>query len=194
MYSIPWNTVKMDASNIVSNSPIIACFFDRIIIAWWAHVTVAPELRRKKVLVKGIPEVWIVWIACGGHTPPKLKTGDKLEWKNAQKNAKKNIISDTMNRIMPNRKPRWTETVCWSSNVASLTISRHQVYITYSKMKKPNKASWPPPKNLFIYKTVPDVMKNAPRDATNGQGLGSTKCQLCFVFMYLKQNLFSMCC
>jgi len=56
----------------VNNSPTIACFFALTIIAWCAQVTVAPELKRKNVLVKGIPEVWIVWIASGGQTPPKL--------------------------------------------------------------------------------------------------------------------------
>jgi len=59
-YSIPCNKVNIVANNIVNNSPTIACFFARTIIAWCAQVTVAPELRRKNVLVKGIPEVWIV--------------------------------------------------------------------------------------------------------------------------------------
>ena len=95
-----------------------------------------------------------------------------------------------MNKIIPNRKPRCTETVCCSSKVASLTISRHQVYITYNRTKKPSNANCPPPKNLFIYSTVPEVIKNAPKEATKGQGLGSTKCQLCFVFKYLKRILF----
>jgi hypothetical protein len=58
---------------------MIACFFARTITAWCAQVIVAPELKRKNVLVKGIPEVWIVWIASGGQTPPRLKAGDKLE-------------------------------------------------------------------------------------------------------------------
>jgi hypothetical protein len=89
IYSIPCKRVKIVANNTVNNKAIIACFFARTIIAWCAQVTVAPELRRKNVLVKGIPEVWIVWIASGGQTPPKLKTGDKLEWKKAQKKAKK---------------------------------------------------------------------------------------------------------
>ena len=192
IYSIPCNTVKTVANSIVNNSPIIACFFDRTSMAWCAQVTVAPELKRKNVFVKGIPEVWIVWIASGGHTPPKLKTGDKLEWKKAQKNAKKNITSETINKIIPNRKPRWTDAVCWSSKVASRTISRHQVYITYKITKKPTRANWPPPKNLFIYSTLPKAKKNAPKEATKGQGLGSTKCQLCFVFIYLKEILFSI--
>ena len=188
-YSIPCNKVKIVANSIVNNSAIIACFFARTIIAWCAQVTVAPELKRKNVLVKGIPDVWIVCIASGGHTPPKLKTGDKLEWKKAQKKAKKNMISETINKIIPNLKPRCTEIVCCSSNVASLIMSRHQVYITYNNRKNPINASWLPPKNLFIYKTAPEVIKNAPKEANNGQGLGSTKCQLCFVFRYLKRIL-----
>lgn len=57
---MPCNKVKIVANSIVNNSPKIACFFARTTIAWCAQVTVAPELKRKKVLVKGIPEVWIV--------------------------------------------------------------------------------------------------------------------------------------
>jgi hypothetical protein len=57
IYSIPCNKVKMVARNIVKYNPMIACFFARIMIAWCAQVTVAPELKRKSVLVKGIPEV-----------------------------------------------------------------------------------------------------------------------------------------
>ena len=56
-YSIPCSIVKTVASNMVANKPIIACFFVRTMMAWCAQVTVAPELKRKNVLVKGIPEV-----------------------------------------------------------------------------------------------------------------------------------------
>jgi len=56
-YSIPCKKVKIVASIMVKYNPIIACFFARTIIAWCAQVTVAPELKRKNVLVKGIPEV-----------------------------------------------------------------------------------------------------------------------------------------
>jgi hypothetical protein len=41
----------------------------------------------------------------GGHTEPISIVGDKLEWKNAQKKAKKNITSETIKRIIPERKP-----------------------------------------------------------------------------------------
>ena len=88
-YSIPCNKVKIVAKTIVKSNPIIACFFALTIIAWWAQVTVAPELKRKNVFVSGIPEVCIVSIPSGGQIPPKLKTGDRLEWKKAQKKAKK---------------------------------------------------------------------------------------------------------
>ena len=64
---------------MVKISPIIACFFARTIKAWCAQVTVAPELNKKPVLVKGSPDVWIVSIPIGGQIPPILKAGDKLE-------------------------------------------------------------------------------------------------------------------
>jgi hypothetical protein len=51
------------------------------------------------------------------------------------------MISETINKIIPSLKPRCTDIVCCSSNVASLTMSRHQVYITYSNIKNPINAS-----------------------------------------------------
>jgi len=48
----------------------------------------------------------------GGQTPPTLCTGAILEWKKAQKKAKKNITSDTINRSTPSLSPFWTITVC----------------------------------------------------------------------------------
>jgi hypothetical protein len=39
----------------------------------------------------------------GGHTLPIQIDGEILKWKNAQKNAKKNIISDVMNNNIPNK-------------------------------------------------------------------------------------------
>jgi hypothetical protein len=53
------------------------------------------------VFNKGTPHGLKVCMLLGGQTEPISMAGDKLEWKKAQKNAKKNIISETMNRIMP---------------------------------------------------------------------------------------------
>jgi hypothetical protein len=111
---------------IVKNKPIIVDFLDRDNKAWWAHVTVTPEVNKKKVFVNGIVYVFKILIALGGQTLPILKTGAILEWKKPQKKAKKNIISDIINKTMPSFKPFWTIIVCWLSNKASRITSRHQ--------------------------------------------------------------------
>jgi len=40
-------------------------------------------------------------IPFGGQTHPIETAGERLEWKNAQKNPTKNIISETIKRITP---------------------------------------------------------------------------------------------
>jgi hypothetical protein len=42
---------------------------------------------------------------------PSSGTGAKLEWKKAQKNAKKNITSETINNNIPKRSPICTKEV-----------------------------------------------------------------------------------
>jgi len=75
------NSVKVKATKV--------CFFALAKIAWWAHVTVAPDVNKIKVFVKGTVYVFITVIALGGQTPPILCTGEMLEWKKAQKKSKK---------------------------------------------------------------------------------------------------------
>jgi hypothetical protein len=41
----------------------------------------------------------------GGHVDPNSIVGDSLVWKNPQKNDTKNKTSDTINRIIPHRRP-----------------------------------------------------------------------------------------
>jgi hypothetical protein len=41
----------------------------------------------------------------GGQQHPNSGVGDKLLWKNAQKNAKKKSTSEVINRIIPHRNP-----------------------------------------------------------------------------------------
>jgi hypothetical protein len=64
------------------------------------------------VFKRGMPQGDITSIAFGGHTPPISATGAKLEWKKAQKKAKKNITSETMKSSIPIRKPSCTAPVC----------------------------------------------------------------------------------
>ena len=41
----------------------------------------------------------------GGHVHPMSGVGERLLWKKVQKNAEKNMISDTMKRIIPHSSP-----------------------------------------------------------------------------------------
>jgi hypothetical protein len=66
---------------------------------------VAPDKSNINVLSKGTPHGLKAWIALGGQTEPISIAGDKLEWKKAQKKARKNITSETINKIIPERKP-----------------------------------------------------------------------------------------
>lgn len=54
---------------------------------------------------KGTPQGLNGTILTGGQIPPISIAGDRLAWKYAQKNAKKNITSDTINKIIPERSP-----------------------------------------------------------------------------------------
>ena len=67
-----------------------------------------------------------VWIPCGGHIPPIHIEGERLKWKKAQKNAKKNIISEVINKSIPNNILCCTLKVWWPSKVASVIISENQ--------------------------------------------------------------------
>jgi hypothetical protein len=64
-----------------------------------------PDDSRITVLAKGKCRGFRVSIPFGGHTAPIVTAGAILLWKNAQKNAKKNITSDVMNKIIPKRRP-----------------------------------------------------------------------------------------
>jgi hypothetical protein len=71
------------------------------VIAWCAYVTVAPEQSKIKVFNKGTSIGSKTSIPFGGQIEPISITGANAAAKNAQKKAKKNIISETMNKITP---------------------------------------------------------------------------------------------
>lgn len=79
-------------------------WFDSI-IAWCDQVTVAPDANKIAVFSNGI------WNGLNGTTPvggqqlPISTVGERLLWKKAQKNEKKNKTSDTINKIIPQRSP-----------------------------------------------------------------------------------------
>ncbi len=62
-----------------------------------------PEQSRISVLSSGKPSGLMTGMSLGGQTPPMLSTalGNSALSKNAQNQARKNITSDAMNRIIP---------------------------------------------------------------------------------------------
>jgi len=68
-------------------------------------VTVTPDASNTAVFSRGTLNGFRGVIPDGGHIQPSSGVGDKLLWKNAQKNAKKNNTSDVIKRIIPQRSP-----------------------------------------------------------------------------------------
>jgi hypothetical protein len=96
------NTV---ANTTVNKSPEITSRRYPPIKAECAQVKEAPEVSNKLVFKRGINHGLITSIPFGGHTQPISGAGLKLAWKKAQKKAKNNITSETMNKIIPKRSP-----------------------------------------------------------------------------------------
>ena len=149
-----------------------------MVIAWCAQVTVAPEVNKIIVFNNGTSQGLNACIASGGHIEPISTDGAKLEWKNAQKKAKKNITSDTINKIIPYLMPVCTALVWCPSKVASLITSRHHIIIVKITNVKPKNITKLPPCTEWKYITAPFIKVKADKDVTKGQ-LGSTKWKKC---------------
>lgn len=72
---------------------------------WCAQVIEAPDEIRIIVFNKGTLIGLKLTTDTGGHVCPSSILGLKEKWKNLQKKEEKNIISDVMNKIIPNFKP-----------------------------------------------------------------------------------------
>ena len=107
-------------------------------IARWANVIVTPDDNNKRVFTKGKPQISKGCIPLGGHTQPTATEGDRLAWKKAQKKAKKNIISETIKRIIPYRNPRRTEMVWYPRPDSQTTVRNH----ANKTVEKKNHAIW----------------------------------------------------
>ena len=142
-----------------------------------------PEHNNIKVFNNGKCQALKTSILFGGHWQPIHIVGDKLKWKKDQKNAKKNIISETMNKTIPIRKPNCTFVVWWPSKVDSVTISPNQKDIKINneriEINKRNNPYW----KGWNHFTKPNVNLKADKAVNKGQGLGSTKWKGCFSFL-----------
>jgi len=188
-YSKIWSAVKKAAKIIVKNRLNIAGFLNPATIALWDQVTVAPDKSSINVLTKGTSHGDKTSIPFGGYIPPISWAGDKLEWKKAQKKAKKNIISDAINRSIPHLIPICTEAVCCPSKVASLIISLHQTNIIYKTVICPVKKQIKPPEYWWTYNAKPIAIEKTPIEHIKAHGDGSTKWNGCF-WLSIKDLLF----
>lgn len=136
---------------------------------WWAHVTVIPDVNKIIVFSKGIWKGLNVLIPIGGQFIPISIDGDKLLWKNAQKNEIKKKSSEIINKIIPNFKLFWTLDVCIPWNVLSRIISRHHWYNVNKIIIFPRINKF----KLFLLNhiTNPVIEVIAPIDAVIGHGL-----------------------
>ena len=96
-------------------------------IARCAHVIVTPDDNKITVFHRGNPHGFNAKIPLGGHIQPNATAGANEQWKNAQKKLKKNIISETINKHIPNLIPCCTLKVWCPSKVASTIISENHL-------------------------------------------------------------------
>lgn len=121
------------------------------------------------VLSKGIWNGLKGIIPIGGQIAPISILGDSLLWKKAQKKDTKKKISETINKIIPQRKPLETKIVCLPWKVPSREISRHHWYIDKSVIIYPkiNKFEL----KLWNHLIIPETRVITPIALVKGHGL-----------------------
>ena len=173
LYSPAWRIVKYTPRVTVRINAWMV--FRRLFSSnlWWAHVTVTPDANRTAVFRSGTLNGFNGVMPAGGQQHPNSGVGDRLLWKNAQKNAKKNKTSDVINKIIPHRKPFVTYVVWCPINVLSRITSRHHWIIVIMIRKNEidrHRVPW-----LWNHLAIPIAKVKAPIDAVKGHGLYSTR-------------------
>lgn len=148
---------------------------------WWAQVTVIPLASKMAVFRRGTWKGLMDITPSGGQWFPNSKLGANLEWKKAQKNERKNRISEVINRTIPQRSP-WVTCVEWNPcRLLSRETSRHHWNLVRIIIVSPIRLS-----DMFfvvIQKVVPNNREKTPEPIRIGQGLVNTiwKGWLCFI-------------
>jgi len=114
-------------------------------------------------------------IPIGGQWAPISIVGDKALWKNAQKIAKKNNASETINKATPMFKPLWTARVWLPKYVASLITSLNQKDIEDIKVINAKNKKYLALLKPCIVKTPVVVSVKSEIQVYIGQGEGETK-------------------
>ena len=172
-YSHLWRYVKYAPKISATPSPQTTPLLSSARSLWWAQVTATAEARRTTVLSSGVEKASRPTIPTGGQEDPRSTAGLRALWKNPQKNAKKKQASDTINRIMPSRRPLTTTSVCEPWSVLSRDTSRHHAITVKDTTSSPT--STRVGRNPCSQEAVPTVINRAPKQAVKGQGLKSTK-------------------
>lgn len=169
-----WRIVKYTPKIIVKKRNLLHSFLFPVMIKWWAAVKVIPDLRRIIVFINGILIGLNDLIPLHGQFCPIKISGERHEWKKAQKKDKKKNTSDVMNRIIPILSPERTSFVCIPSKVDSRTTSRHHLHeIRTNKIRLMKNIVFDkcPLKFLAVEKTVLKSWK----EVKIGHGLRVTK-------------------
>lgn len=142
---------------------------------WCEYVIVTPEDNKITVFNKGNSKGFIEFIPIGGHFAPNSIVGDKALWKNAQKIAKKNSASDTINKATPILSPFCTAKVWLPKYVPSDITSLNHNDIDNIKAIKAKVKLLIARLKFWNAKTALKVSVNNDKLVFSGQGLGDTK-------------------
>lgn len=156
---------------MVKTNPFITSELLPAIIAYWTHVIEAPEVNKITVFNNGTSHGLNTSIPTGGHTEPIWITGDKLEWKYAQKNATKNKTSETINNTKPILTLERINGVCLPKKVDSRITSLNHEIITNNNIKNPEITKYLEEAYKCIALTIPVVNTKEAIDSANGHGL-----------------------
>lgn len=173
IYSNNWNKVNTIPKEIVNIKDIFAFSKFLLIISWWDQVILTPEDRSRIVFKSGILIGLKGMIDFGGHICPSSIVGEILLWKNAQKNETKNNTSEAINNTIPVFKPFITIEEWFPCLEASRWISRHQAKAMEIIIKSEIDIGFIV--TLFISTKPESTRAKAPLEASNGQGLMSTR-------------------
>lgn len=172
-YSNPWNVVKILPNRMVRIKESFAFLKFSFSISWWDQVMVTPDDKSRMVFRRGILMGLKEMIEVGGQDWPSSTVGEMLLWKKAQKNEAKNRTSEAINKTIPVFKPFITKSECLPWFAPSRCTSRHHENATILIRANENKVIFT--EVLFIKTNPESIMHSAPFDASNGQGLKSTR-------------------
>lgn len=182
-YSNPWNVVKILPNRMVRTKENFAFLKFSFNISWWDHVMVTPDDKSKMVFRRGILMGLKEIIEVGGQDWPSSTVGEMLLWKKAQKNEAKNRTSEAINKTMPVFNPFITKSEWLPWFVPSRCTSRHHEKAIVNIKASESRVTFI---EILFIKTNPERTKhNAPFDASNGQGLTSTRWKGLYLFVII---------